>query len=94
MPLRLDCFDRTDQALKGFKPPALLHQLERSIPMLGRFKNEVGQRPPMQIVQVEVTVKAGAALVGNDTFNEITLPFSRFSERTGSVASSSIHQTG
>src|ERR1035441_7961077 len=66
MPFGLDRFHGADELFEGVQSPVPLHQRQSLFPMLWGLKDEVCEGPPVEVIQVEVTVQAGAAVVGDD----------------------------
>ena len=52
----------TNELFEGVQSPAPLHQRQGVVPVLRGLKDEVSERPPMEVIQVEVAVQTGDAV--------------------------------
>ena len=66
VPFGLNRLNRPDDLLKGLQSTAALEQCLSLIAMFGMFENKMGQRPPMEIIQVEVLIHAGTTSIRDD----------------------------
>ena len=62
VPFSLHCIHRADELLEGVQSPAPLHQFQGAFPMLRGLEDEIGQRPPVEVIEVEMAVQAGATV--------------------------------
>ena len=66
MPFCLHGLDRTNDLFESVQSPAPLHQCQGVFAMRCGFEDEVCERPPVQVIQVEVAVHGWAAVAGDD----------------------------
>ena len=60
VPFGLQRFHRANELFEGVQSPAPLHQFQGAFPMRRSLKAEVGERPPVEVIEVEVAIQAGA----------------------------------
>src|SRR5690349_14149776 len=66
VPFHLRLFDRPDLLLERFHSATRLQESGRMFAISRCFKDEMGERPPMQIIEVYVPVQAGTSTAGDD----------------------------
>ena len=65
VPIGLHRFHRADELFEGVQSPTPLHQRQDMFLILRGLEDEVFERPPVELIQVEVAIQAGAAVVGD-----------------------------
>lgn len=66
MPFGLDLFNWTNEFFKCLKTAAALQQFGGICAMSLALEDEMREGPPVEIVEIEVAVHAGAAAIGDD----------------------------
>ena len=62
VPFGLHRVHGTNELFEGVQSPAPLHQRQGVFPMLRGLEDEICERPPVEIMQVEMAVQGGATV--------------------------------